>query len=35
MVVLLPKTGLSREYTKRGFEYIKFRRAKITNVLFG
>ena len=35
VVVFLPKTGLSREYTKRGVEYRKFRRTKTTNTSFG
>ena len=34
MVVLLPGTNLSRVYTKRGFEYRKFRRKKETYVTF-
>ena len=35
VVVRLPKTGLSLEYTKRGVEYRKFRRTKTTNTSFG
>ena len=35
VVVHLTKTGLSREYTKRGVEYRKLRRTKITNTSFG
>ena len=35
VVVGSPKTGLSREYTKRCVEYRKFRRTKTTNTSFG
>ena len=35
MVVHLPKTSLSLEYTKRGVEYKKFRRTKTINTSFG
>ena len=35
VVAILPKTGLSHEYIKRGVEYRKFRRTKTTNTSFG
>ena len=35
MVVRLPNTGLSYEYTKKGVEYRKFRRTKTSNTSFG
>ena len=35
VVVRLPMTGISHEYTKRGVEYRKFRRTKTTNTSFG